>query len=129
MEVHLGVTSKMLIAEIIRMYDLFDGKTAKKKIRGNKCYRGEKLKMGSSQTFMPNYHQKMSVLKLQQTACVMVPASSMILHLWEWLLTTGVESNGHAMSWPCTLGTDEENINLVQGKVFSLSLSFSLPGI
>lgn len=81
--------------------------------------------MGSSQTSMPNYHQKMSVLKLRQTACVMVPAFSMVLHLWEWLLATGVESNGHATSWPCTLGTDEENINLVQGKVFSLSLSLS----
>lgn len=63
----MGVTSKMLIAEIIRMYKLFDGKIATKKIRETRATEGKRLKMGSSQTSMPNYQQKnvtTSVLKL-----------------------------------------------------------------
>ena len=44
----MGVTSKMLIAEIIRMYDLFDEKIATKKIRETRATEGKRVKMGSS---------------------------------------------------------------------------------
>lgn len=45
----------MLIAEIIRMYVLFDGEIATKKIRETGAVEGERLEMGSSHTSMPDY--------------------------------------------------------------------------
>ena len=54
LEAHLGVISKMLIAEISRMYALVDGKIATMKERNRGC-RGRKTR----NTFMPNYLWKM----------------------------------------------------------------------
>lgn len=55
LEVHLRVTGKMLIAAIIRMYVLFDGEAAAKKIRETGAAEGERLEIGSCHTSKPNY--------------------------------------------------------------------------
>ena len=54
----MGVISKMLIAEISRMYALIDGEIATMKVRGTGAAEVERLEIGSY-TFMPNYLWKM----------------------------------------------------------------------
>lgn len=45
----------MLIAEIIRIYDVFDGKTATKKTRETGATEGKRLKIDSSHASILNY--------------------------------------------------------------------------
>ena len=74
----MGVISKMLIAEISRVYALFDGEIATMKIREIGATEGERLR---NRLFSYIYAQLLLesgttlVYKSQQAAFVMVPAS------------------------------------------------------
>lgn len=55
LEEHLGVISKMLFAEISRMYSPFYGEIATMKIRETGASEGKKLAIDASHTSRPSY--------------------------------------------------------------------------
>lgn len=73
----MGVTSKMLIAEIIRMYDLFDGEIAAERIRETGAIK-EKIRNRLSSYF---YAQLLAenattcVFNLQKAIFIIIPTS------------------------------------------------------
>lgn len=125
LEAHLGVISKMLIAEISRMYALIDGKIATMKVRETGAAEVERLEI----LLCPIIYGKCDHFGLKITAGNFCNDNHLftISRLRECIAAIAMRPGGHAATGPCTLVTDRENIKPEQKYSLSLHLSLSFP--
>lgn len=115
--------SKMLIAEISRMYALIDGKIATMKVRETGAAGVERLEILLCPIIYGCDH-----FGLKITAGNFGNDNHLLHRLLppECITAIAMRSSGHAATGPCTLVTDQENIKPKQ-KYSLLSISLSFP--
>lgn len=124
LEAHLGVISKMLIAEISRMYALIDGKIATMKVRETGAAGVERLEILLCPIIYGCDH-----FGLKITAGNFGNDNHLftVSRLRECITAIAMRSSGHAATGPCTVVTDQENVKPKQKYSLSLHLSLSFP--